>query len=408
MDGQRLSVFCTGFEDVSGHVEYVFQVLHSSGCNWKTQRRYSDLLLAHQALDCQFDGLPDFPPKSLPGIGALLGQEFSAQRASALQRYYEAVLARQSVCYARDLQRALGVQRPSAVSSVRVSRWLLASPEEEGVEGIEKSSNAGPPGTAMVEFDVKIGHSVACAPVDELVAVVKIYAGRTTTVRILYPQSALSISGLPCGELIDVEVHACNGIGESDPFLMCLQVPGRQRKPLYPGTRVQAVYAGDGKRYDASVKSITADGSVLVNWLRPAPLSAEILTCVCEHGGEDTDHRVVPRARVWPLAEDIGLTCLPILGYDADSDQSTAADSNCESAEETPKSNEFHLSVRLNDNEVAELTWPLDEPPDLQIAEFMTKHRLQPELVRKGLMSHAELMIDAGCGKNMIDILDLT
>eukprot|EP00927_Polykrikos_kofoidii_P085723 TRINITY_DN9398_c0_g1_i4.p1 TRINITY_DN9398_c0_g1~~TRINITY_DN9398_c0_g1_i4.p1 ORF type:complete len:186 (+),score=16.38 TRINITY_DN9398_c0_g1_i4:181-738(+) len=70
---------------------------------------------------------------------------------------------------------------------------------------------------------------------------------------------------------------------------------GRSREA--PGARVRAIWAGDGRRYDAIVAEIK-NGLVEVNWLRPAPLSGEELVCVCEAGGDDTSHRQVQHQHV--------------------------------------------------------------------------------------------------------------
>eukprot|EP00927_Polykrikos_kofoidii_P051064 TRINITY_DN44878_c0_g1_i1.p1 TRINITY_DN44878_c0_g1~~TRINITY_DN44878_c0_g1_i1.p1 ORF type:complete len:1030 (+),score=194.91 TRINITY_DN44878_c0_g1_i1:183-3272(+) len=65
----------------------------------------------------------------------------------------------------------------------------------------------------------------------------------------------------------------------------------------------------DGKFYDAAVQSVTGDGSVVLNWLRPCADAAtrssigSKLVTVSEVGGDDTLHRIVPREDVRPLQD---------------------------------------------------------------------------------------------------------
>eukprot|EP00927_Polykrikos_kofoidii_P085722 TRINITY_DN9398_c0_g1_i1.p1 TRINITY_DN9398_c0_g1~~TRINITY_DN9398_c0_g1_i1.p1 ORF type:complete len:219 (+),score=30.22 TRINITY_DN9398_c0_g1_i1:26-658(+) len=113
--------------------------------------------------------------------------------------------------------------------------------------------------------------------------------------------NTLKALGLPCGE----RSRAANGVADSDVFVLCTCVPGLGTNwrdvppessgetcvlPLAPGARVRAIWAGDGRRYDAIVAEIK-NGLVEVNWLRPAPLSGEA-------GGDDTSHRQVQHQHV--------------------------------------------------------------------------------------------------------------
>eukprot|EP00927_Polykrikos_kofoidii_P055870 TRINITY_DN50058_c0_g1_i1.p1 TRINITY_DN50058_c0_g1~~TRINITY_DN50058_c0_g1_i1.p1 ORF type:complete len:263 (-),score=25.81 TRINITY_DN50058_c0_g1_i1:48-836(-) len=60
------------------------------------------------------------------------------------------------------------------------------------------------------------------------------------------------------------------------------------------GSRVLAVWKGNGHFYHAIVRCVKErEGIVIVDWLRPAPLSNEVLRCVCDAGGDDTLHRHV-------------------------------------------------------------------------------------------------------------------
>jgi len=102
---------------------------------------------------------------------------------------------------------------------------------------------------------------------------------------------------------VNVEVRARNAVGASEPVVVRLLVPGKRRARIAPGMRVRAVWAGDGRSYDATVHRLNGDGSVVVNWLRPAPLSGEVLVCVCDAGGDDTAHRTLPREHVVALGQ---------------------------------------------------------------------------------------------------------
>jgi len=69
------------------------------------------------------------------------------------------------------------------------------------------------------------------------------------------------------------------------------------------GMRCQAKWM-DGHYYDATVQKYHADGTVVVNWLRPRPDGGETspnarpLVTISEHGGDDSLHRIVSRTDI--------------------------------------------------------------------------------------------------------------
>eukprot|EP00746_Dinoflagellata_sp_MGD_P012131 gnl/MRDRNA2_/MRDRNA2_125708_c0_seq1.p1 gnl/MRDRNA2_/MRDRNA2_125708_c0~~gnl/MRDRNA2_/MRDRNA2_125708_c0_seq1.p1 ORF type:complete len:313 (-),score=52.94 gnl/MRDRNA2_/MRDRNA2_125708_c0_seq1:72-1010(-) len=303
MEFPSFSVLCTGHEMVEGHVEYVFHVTHTSGCTWKVQRRFSELLAANQGLSQEHKALPAFPPRGIPGKGFFLGQQLILQRVKGLQQYFQEVVARKDLSSTPAVQVLLGVQPPETVERVRVQRWKELPETQEG-------------GTTWVELEVALpvlapGFSGPAERIEVVVqplgieATNQIPTPEVSSSRAAFP---LKLDGLPCGEEVALEVRAANCVGTSDAVVVRLRVPGKRAKPLDIGMRVRAVWAGDGGRYDAVVHSVLDGGSlVVVNWLRPAPLSQEVMHCVCEaggNGGDDTTHRTVARSQVELVEEE--------------------------------------------------------------------------------------------------------
>lgn len=95
------------------------------------------------------------------------------------------------------------------------------------------------------------------------------------------------------------------------------------------GARCRAKWAGDGLLYDAEVQNVLADGTIVVNWLRPRPesiqgdtgdgspaafgstplspskrLPARPIITVSEHGGDDSCHRFLQQEDVHLLEGD--------------------------------------------------------------------------------------------------------
>lgn len=68
----------------------------------------------------------------------------------------------------------------------------------------------------------------------------------------------------------------------------------------------------DGNFYDATIQSVLGDGNVVVNWLRPRPQVDEgspdkrPLITISDTGGDDTLHRIVPKADVQLEESSIG------------------------------------------------------------------------------------------------------
>lgn len=280
MAHRRFVVQCS-HEDVDGHA-YTLNVTHPSGQAWTLSRRFSELLAAHRALKTSLKDLPPFPTYGV-GLGLLFGQEFDDDRVAALQQYFDTALACEDVACAPHFQSFLGTQRPEEVTSVRVRRWFPHSAEL---------------GLSSVELEVATREQSSNGPAEEVVVAAHVFG--TPLVTSCSPvEKPVRVYGLPCGEEVLFEVRARNGVGSSDAVEVCVQVPG-PRRSLVPGTRVRAVWAGDGLCYDAIVKRIR-DGKVLVSWLRPNPLGTEKLVCVCESGGDDTAHCVVRRWEVVPV-----------------------------------------------------------------------------------------------------------
>jgi len=392
----RFSVFCTGFDDSGSHVEYNFHIVHSaSGCAWDIRRRYSELLQVHEqlagALHREEDALPEFPAKGLPGAAFFLGTELLLSRVSAFQQYFDLITRRGRVAGSPELQKALGVQPPKAVSAVRVRRWLPAGESQPGTAAVELDADVDG-FLPLAEGSSPLAGRVECnAPVERLLARVK-SASSTVGTHCAPPGDPIIVRNLPCGEELVVDVHAANGVGESEPVSIRLLAPGARAPTLLAGMRVKAPWAGNGRLYDAVVKTANFRGSgyVLVNWLRPAPLSGEKLTCVCDDGEDDTAHRTVPRYLVHPDSSD---------WYD---DIATEAGMSSFSSD-----GQFRLDVRLGDEQVEQLVW--QSPQDLaqQVQAFVATHRLKP-LLEVPLRDHAELLQRTrAAALSSVDIVDL-
>eukprot|EP00747_Dinoflagellata_sp_TGD_P167187 gnl/TRDRNA2_/TRDRNA2_191167_c0_seq1.p1 gnl/TRDRNA2_/TRDRNA2_191167_c0~~gnl/TRDRNA2_/TRDRNA2_191167_c0_seq1.p1 ORF type:complete len:386 (+),score=56.54 gnl/TRDRNA2_/TRDRNA2_191167_c0_seq1:118-1275(+) len=326
----RLGVMCTGLEYIEGHWEYIFHVSHTCGCGWTVQRRYSELLEWHKQLSNMLDNLPPFPPKrSMSQIFTSSMQEVASTRVPLLQRYLEVVAASPGAAKVPAILEMLGAGPPDAVATVRPARWRI-----HGAAG------------ATCELEVRPGwhqKESCCRPVEGFEVEAQLLpspgsgaAGggraRRTIVRLGEP---VCITGLPCGVEVEFGVRAKNALGSSsvvsirvfvpwgnegsgggassgttnlqDPVASedmrgdeahdadnASFVPFKGPERFVPGNRVVAVWAGDGQWYDGVVRHVRTKGWVTVDWLRPAPLSEEVLRCVCDAGGDDTAHREVP------------------------------------------------------------------------------------------------------------------
>lgn len=440
MEGGRLSALCVGYEEVVDHVEYIFHVMHPCGWEWKVRRRYSELHSAHVRLCLSLGGLPPFPPKGIPGLGILQGKELAVSRVAGLQRYLEGALARDDAARHPVLQGLLGVLPPVPLSSVRVQRWL---PQPEAR-----------PGLASVELQVlPADRGAGGGPIDRLVARTQ-GGGAMPTAAGGTLGSPLRVDELPRGEVVDIEVRAVNAVGVSAPVSVRVRVPGRRMRRLEPGMRVKAVWNGDGGSYDATVQELHSDGHVLVNWLRPAPLSMEVLTCVCEAGGDDTTYRLVPRTSVEPLGEgilDAPLSSMPLPnsvvdgGEDMPTDdiegaihspsspqllvprtprwvappdaagaEATTAVSSSSTASDAPgrsprlqsRPGLQRLGVRLSDDQVGGLEWSTGDDLAPLVDHFVAMHHLRP-LFAEPLLAKAEFMERSGQSQLTVDIIDL-
>ncbi|CAE7727381.1 unnamed protein product [Symbiodinium pilosum] len=302
MENTHFSAFCTGFDDLEGHVRYIFQVVHiPSGCAWKVHRRYREMLALHEQLAGTATDLPEFPPKALNAWSWILGEDVPVQRVSSFQTYFAQLLARDDLTRRPATQALLGVQRPDPVAVV-VSRWRMEPDAFRADVELSVTCDAfSPRETGSSPFSGTIDSP---KPVEEFLVFIQ-GSPSTDPVASARPGEPLWATGLPTGEEMTLEVRAANGIGMSEPTTLSILSPGERALPLSPGVRVRAVWAGDGAVYDAVVKSVPVNNSgyVLLDWLRPAPLSDEKLSCVCEVG-DDTAHRMVPRGQVFRQMSD--------------------------------------------------------------------------------------------------------
>lgn len=198
MEGPPLSVLCTGYDMVDGHVEYMFHVTHASGCAWKTQKRFSELLAAYQSLAQSFQSVPAFPPRGIPGAGLFLGEKLILQRVVGLQQYFEEVMARRDLSRNSELHLLLGVQPPSTVQSVRVRGWQELPETQVG-------------GTAWVELEValpELAQGFSGPPERVEVAIQPIGSVTTSSASSSSTSTPVRISGLPCGEEVAAEIRA--------------------------------------------------------------------------------------------------------------------------------------------------------------------------------------------------------
>lgn len=383
----HIKVRCQRFEEVEGHVDYIFDVEHGSGETWDVRWRFSELLAADAGLRRTHRELPPFPPRGPPGISIVLGNEAIAQRRSVvLQRYFEEVLASPEAEHLPGLYSLLGMRPPEAVATAQVLSWLPSDAASS---------------TAACVLAVALGPSAACAPVEEISVAAWLLAGAEPVVSRGPAGEPLHVTGLPCGELLSLEVFAGNRAGVSPAFALQLTVPGERTRSLAPGARVRAVWAGDGAVYDAVVKNLTSDDTVVLNWLRPMPLSAEKLRCVCDAGGDDTTHRMVPRGLVSPLASDPEelLPDSPLASPVAAASPIVAAPNGGEPY--------FSLTVRLDQGEgVRDLRWQSLGDLERCIDAFMAATHLKP-IFREPLQQEVELMVQEDRRIHTVDIVDL-
>eukprot|EP00928_Gymnodinium_smaydae_P042943 TRINITY_DN28876_c0_g1_i1.p1 TRINITY_DN28876_c0_g1~~TRINITY_DN28876_c0_g1_i1.p1 ORF type:complete len:473 (-),score=98.82 TRINITY_DN28876_c0_g1_i1:59-1477(-) len=461
------TVLCTGFEDVEDYVVYVLNVTHeATGSTWIVKRRFSELNAAAERLEEALGKaarLPEFPDKGPPGMSFLMGRELVVKRVAALQRWLEGVSGREDAARSRELQLLLGVRAPGADNG--------AMPQVRG----HTWRDVG--GGATVELDIDVTSLAHCGPIDELTASVQVIAGRGIGFCLprppccrARPGKPLRVTSLPSGEEVTIEVKARNAVGESAGALVHLLVPGKRSGPLLPGGRVRAVWAGDNRWYDGVVKAVCSDGNVLVTWLRPAPLSDEVLVCVCESGGDDTAHRNVPRALVKSIDEsdsgdgDEEEACIDVDAKPPDSlppaagaarqDGASArmapaplrppapsppisppespSPRRRESGARSPGSRSgpenrgsaaaegtvalgdvvseelllFSLGVRLDERGVKRLEWHLGDDLPAAVDAFLDQHRLRL-IFREPMLAQAELMVHMGKRRNEIDVIDL-
>mmetsp|Transcript_104539 Transcript_104539/g.181544 ORF Transcript_104539/g.181544 Transcript_104539/m.181544 type:complete len:362 (+) Transcript_104539:126-1211(+) len=322
-NGPAMLVLGTGLEVVGGHYEYTFLISHRGGCSWKVQRRYRDLLALHDSLFAHgVKTLPPFPPKhSIAQRFQTSERDVATKRIVELQRYLQVLVTRRETAAFPLVQKMLGVEIPEAPSGARVASW-------EHIPGISDFAD--------VELEVRAAAQVdgSCCPVEVHQVEVNVLPrlsglttceakvdGKTFSASIGAP---VRVTGLPCGTEVEFALCSRNAVGKSGTISIRCAVPeqnkgtglqqldtvstegsidgfspGRPLSPLLPinvtaGSRVLAVWAGDGHWYDAVVRRVHADNMLTVDWLRPAPLSSEELCCVCEAGGDDTSHRRLP------------------------------------------------------------------------------------------------------------------
>eukprot|EP00929_Paragymnodinium_shiwhaense_P007544 TRINITY_DN111465_c0_g1_i1.p1 TRINITY_DN111465_c0_g1~~TRINITY_DN111465_c0_g1_i1.p1 ORF type:complete len:526 (-),score=85.56 TRINITY_DN111465_c0_g1_i1:45-1391(-) len=262
--------------------------MHRGGCSWKIRRRFSEMATAHRGWQERYAGLPEFPDAGLPGLRFILGQELAVRRSLSLQEYFHAVCGKEKLVRSKEFQRFLGAARPAPVLAV---------------QPLACSSESGRPGkTLQLEAQLPEQGEGIWTPIDVLV--VTATAGGALVEGKFPAGEQIRLDGLPPGEDAVLEVWAANGIDESDALVVCCRVEGKRVGALAPGIRIRAVWAGDGKWYDGVVSSLPDSESIVVDWLRPAPLSGEKLACVSETGGDDTAHRQVPRSMVSLVQED--------------------------------------------------------------------------------------------------------
>lgn len=311
-NGQTMLILGIGFDEVEGHYEYTFLIAHRGGCSWKVQHRYRDLLAIHDRLATSgIKSLPPFPPKhTLAQRFQTTERDVATKRIVELQRYLQLLAASRETAPLPLVQKMLGVKPPEAPTGARVARW----------EHVSENSSF-----ATVELEVRAAEQVegSCCPVEAHQVEVHVMPrlsgiptnevdGRT----FFAPVGAkVRVPGLPCGTEVEFALCSRNGTGRSEIVSIRCAVPenvdqldaattkgsidGMPLSPLKPmnvssGSRVLAVWAGDGQWYDAVVRRVHADSVVTVDWLRQAPLSAEKLRCVCDAGGDDTSHRRIP------------------------------------------------------------------------------------------------------------------
>lgn len=351
---RRLGVLCTGLQTVGIHHEYVFRLSHPCGCSWVVQKRYRDLLQLHEQLQLGFSGLPEFPPKrSLSERFIISEQDAATRRVVALQSYLQRLCLRGDALEAPSLLEELGATVPSAVRAVRVTRWhvkenkgkvgprstadaeLEVRPDisAEGccrpVEGFEvevvlESGKGLDPFTAPLGAPLCVAGLPCGAQAELRVRAVNIL-GRSEPValRISVPLASTAFNGaatassavaaesgagnLPEGctaarpypskmpQASRVPPHSNSVVASASLTTQCLSpcAPLFSGRRLGVGSRVQAIWAGDGGWYDAVIRRLDGEGWATVDWLRPAPLGDEPLRCVCEVGGDDTLYRRV-------------------------------------------------------------------------------------------------------------------
>lgn len=274
---------------VAGKMVYTLSVTHSAnGASWETRWSFSELVAADAQLRNSIPKLPPFPFRGLPSFKLLMGPRRAQRSDAALQSYLTTALDIKEIADHPGFQAILGMKQPDSVTRVRILHWL---PLSESL-----------PGTATVELEVipPVADKMF-GPAEEIRAEIPVLKGAAFPPSSAALGETVRIEGLPCGEELSLEVCAANSAGASEAVSVRLAVPGKRTRILGPGVRVRAMWAGDGDMYDATIKKVTEDGSVFVNWLRPAPLSNEDLRCVCDAGGDDTAYRLVSRAMVMPL-----------------------------------------------------------------------------------------------------------
>jgi len=299
-----LGILCTGVAAEEFHYEYIFHVSHPSGCGWTVQKRYSELLELHRKLSARLQDSPPFPPKrTITERLTITDWDAALRRVSALQHYFNLLMLQHDILQFPDVLVAMGGEAPDSVASVR------AVPLDS------KSGSA----TATVELQVQPAQQLEgnCRPVEGYVIEVHPLSslqdwedGQVKLTKRLH--EILQVGGLPYNTEFDLMVRAFNSIGYSPPVTVRVSIPqistpedhsacgaaAIDLQCLTRGSRVSAIWAGDGKYYDALVRYTDPQGWVVVDWLRPAPLQRVKFKCVCETGGDDTTHRRIPIRKV--------------------------------------------------------------------------------------------------------------
>lgn len=224
------AVNVVGHERQRGHIQYLFRVRHSRGCEWTVARRYRELQALHQQLGAVFSdaALPAFPRASSV-VGAILSggmqRQIIADREKDFQTYFDRLCENRDIMTTHCVQVALAVVVPEPVSQLRVRGWLPASEGRWLTALLETRPEGQEAGSCGVVETCEVTARVICCAAKSLRRPSDLVSSFSTPV--VGRVGQLRVEALEPGTHVEFEVSVLNMVGRSPPVAIRVIVPAQ-------------------------------------------------------------------------------------------------------------------------------------------------------------------------------------